>query len=58
MNLLAVSEIDKNIVFVAMDDTIYVYRLNLLNDKLDEPFRKLKRCVDFEPSEQVYIVYY
>ncbi|PKC69774.1 hypothetical protein RhiirA1_377245 [Rhizophagus irregularis] len=41
MNLLAISDIDKNIMFVAMNDTIFVHRLNF-NGKPSEPFKKLR----------------
>ncbi|RIA98349.1 hypothetical protein C1645_812757 [Glomus cerebriforme] len=50
MNLLAVSDRDKNIMFVAMEDMIFVHRLDLLNDKPGEPFKKLKIPVDPESS--------
>ena len=56
MNLLAVSKRDKNIMFIAMNDTICVYRLGLLDDIPGEPFKILKRPVYSEPSQQVYFL--
>jgi hypothetical protein len=58
MNLLAVSNRDKNTMFIAMNDVICVYRLNLLNDMPDEPFKILKRPIYSESSDEVYISYY
>ncbi len=51
MNLLAVSENDKDVMFVALYNVIYVYRLSLLDYKPGEPFKKLKHPVDSEHSE-------
>jgi hypothetical protein len=57
MNLMAISDIDKNIMFVAMDDTIFVHRLDF-KGKPGEPFKKLKYFSDFECTNQVYIFFY
>lgn len=53
MNLLAISDIDKNIMFVAMNDTIFVHRLNF-NGKPSEPFKKLKYSTDPDCTNKVH----
>ncbi|CAI2165438.1 13584_t:CDS:10 [Funneliformis geosporum] len=46
MNLLAVSDRNKNIMFVAKTDIIYVYRLGLLDYKPGVPIKELKCPID------------
>lgn len=53
MNLLAISDIDKNIMFVAMNDTIFVHRLNF-NGKPSEPFKKLRYSTEPDYTNKVY----
>ncbi|GBC02341.1 hypothetical protein RclHR1_04580009 [Rhizophagus clarus] len=51
MNLLAVSDRDKNIMFVAMDDMIFVHQLNI-NGKPGDPIKKLRVSANLERTNK------